>query len=166
MAAVLSIYEQTSNPLDRIEKLAVNHDWAIDRPADDEVNLVVEATWCDLHVSLNWRDDLEGLHMACAFDLRVPSTRRDEVRRVVAMINEQLYFGHFDIWPSEGTLLFRNGLLLTGGAEATDAQCEALICLALDSCERYFPVFQFVIWAGKSAEQALELSLLETLGQA
>lgn len=166
MTAVVSILNEQPNPLDRIERLAANHDWFVDRPAEDEVNMVVEGSWSDLHLSLNWRDDLEGLHMACTFDLKVPTARRDEVRKVTAMINEQLYFGHFDIWPSEGTLMFRNGLLLSGGAEATDAQCEAMIALALDSCERYFPVFQFVIWAGKSAEQALELSLLETLGEA
>jgi hypothetical protein len=41
-----------------------------------------------------------------------------------------------------------------------------LIRLALDSCERYFPAFQFVIWAGKGAEEALQSSLLETVGEA
>jgi hypothetical protein len=62
--------------------------------------------------------------------------------------------------------LFRNGLLLTGGAQATEAQCEALIDLALDACERYFPAFQFVIWAGKSADDAMRSCLIETMGEA
>ena len=53
-----------------------------------------------------------------------------------------------------------------GGAGTNDAQCETLIRLAIEACERYFPTFQFVIWAGKSAEQALEASLLETVGEA
>ena len=166
MAALLSLKEDNEHPLDTVEKLAFSHNWVVERAADDEINMVVEGTWSDLHVCLNWRDDIEGLHMACTFDLKVPEARRDEVRKVTAMINEQLYFGHFDIWPSEGTLMFRNGLLLTGGAKATNGQYEALISLALESSERYFPVFQFVIWAGKTAEDALELSLLETLGEA
>lgn len=166
MASVLSISNETEHPLDKVEKLAASHNWVIDRPGDDEVNMIVDGSWSDLHISLNWRDDIEGLHMACTFDLKVPASRREEVRRVTGLINEQLYFGHFDIWPSEGTLMYRNGLLLTGGAKASDAQYEALIALALETSERYFPVFQFVIWAGKTAEQAMELSLLETLGEA
>ena len=85
---------------------------------------------------------------------------------MVTLINEQLYFGHFDLWATEGTLLFRNGLLLTGGAVATEGQCEALIDLALDACERYFPAFQFVIWAGKSADDAMRSCLIETMGEA
>ena len=63
------------------------------------------------------------------------------------------------------TLLFRNDLLLTGGARATEAQCEALIDLALDACERYFPAFQFVIWAGKTADDAMRSCLIETMGE-
>ena len=41
---------------------------------DDELTLVVGGNWTDYHVSLNWRDDLEALHLACAFDFRVPET--------------------------------------------------------------------------------------------
>jgi hypothetical protein len=63
-------------------------------------------------------------------------------------------------------LLFRNGLILTGGVEIVDAQCETLLRLALEACERYFPAFQFVIWAGKSAEEAIQSSLMETQGEA
>ena len=57
-------------------------------------------------------------------------------------------------------------LLLTGGAEANDAQCESLIRLAVETCERYFPAVQFVVWAGRNAGEALESSLLETVGEA
>ena len=80
--------------------------------------------------------------------------------------NEQLLFGHFDLWHQEGSVMFRNGLLLSGQAQATEAQLEALIALALEACERYFPAFQFVIWAGNSAEEALRCSLLDTVGEA
>jgi len=166
MAAVLPVAEEHEHPLDRLEQLAAGHNWYVERAADDEINMVVEGTWSDLHVCLNWRDDIEGLHMACTFDLRVPSARREEVRRATSMINEQLYFGHFDIWPSEGTLMYRDGLLLTGGAKIKDSQFEALISLALETSERYFPVFQFVIWAGKAPCEALSAVLFETHGEA
>jgi hypothetical protein len=41
-----------------------------------------------------------------------------------------------------------------------------MIQLALAACERYFPALQFVIWAGRSAGEALDSSLLETMGEA
>jgi len=166
MAEIYSLHGERLSPLDRVERLANAREWFVDRAGDDEVNMIVAAQWGDLTVSLNWRDDVESLHIACSFDVRVPGGRREEIGRLVTMLNEQLYFGHFDLWRHDGTIMFRNSLILAGGAGTNDIQCETLIRLAIEACERYFPTFQFVIWAGKSAEQALEASLLETVGEA
>jgi hypothetical protein len=126
----------------------------------------VSGGWSDMTVSLNWRDDFEILHVAVSLEMKVPSTRRDEVAKLLARINEQLLVGHFDLWHLDGSLVFRNNLLLSGNAEANDAQCEALIRFAVDTCERYFPAVQFVVWAGQPAEQALESAMIDTWGEA
>ena len=62
--------------------------------------------------------------------------------------------------------MYRHALLLSGGAEPTEEQAAGLIKAAIDACERYFQAFQFVVWAGKSAREALEGALLETVGEA
>jgi len=166
MPALAVDHRSPVNPLDRVEELAEANDWSVERQTSDEVNMMVEASWGSLQLSLNWREDIEGLHLAGCFDFKSPRLRREEVGRLLNMINEQLYLGHFDLWRNDGSVVFRNGLTLAGGAEANDAQCEALITLAIEACERYFPAFQFVIWAGKTAEEAIVSSLLETMGEA
>ena len=75
MATAERSYERLMNPIDLVEQLAIAHDWAADRSSDDELTLIVSGTWTDYHVSLNWREDLEALHLACAFDFRVPENR-------------------------------------------------------------------------------------------
>jgi hypothetical protein len=62
--------------------------------------------------------------------------------------------------------MFRHALVLTGGITAADAQCEALLGMALNSCERHYQAFQFVLWAGKSPREALESIMFETRGEA
>ena len=37
---------------------------------------------------------------------------------------------------------------------------------AIHACERYFPAFQFVVWAGKPARAALDAAMFETSGEA
>lgn len=157
---------EQANPLDRVERVAEARRWSFDRTTPTEVNMLVEGSWSDLHVAMNWRDDIETLHVACTFGAKVPQARREETARLVAQVNEQLMHGHFDLWHSDGSLVFRNSLLLTGGAEANDAQCESMIRLAVETCQRYFPAVQFVVWAGRTAEDALESSLFETQGEA
>ncbi len=155
-----------ANPLDRVERVAEARRWTFDRTTQTEVTMVLEGSWSDLHVAMNWRADMETLHVAVTFDAKVPPARRDEAARLMSQINEQLMHGHFDLWQGDGSIVHRNSLLLTGGAEANDAQCEALIGLAVETCQRYFPAVQFVVWAGRSAEEALESSLFETVGEA
>jgi hypothetical protein len=41
-----------------------------------------------------------------------------------------------------------------------------LLDAAIDSCERYYQAFQFVVWAGKSAREAMDAAVFETLGEA
>ena len=141
------------------------NDWATERTSDDEITLIVAGQWTDYQRSLNWRGDLETLHIACAFDAKIPDNRLNEVYRLVAQINEQLWLGHFDVWIQEGLIMFRQGLMLNG-ALATTGQCEALLKAALEACERYYQAFQFVVWAGKESREALASTMFETEGQA
>jgi hypothetical protein len=154
-----------NNPLDLVEHIASKHSWTMDRVGEDELTLTVSGQWTDYHVSLNWRSDLETLHIACAFDAKIPDNRLNEVYRLVAQINEQLWLGHFDVWLHEGLIMYRHGLMLNGTV-ATEAQCESLFKIALEACERYFQAFQFVVWAGKESREALASSMFETEGRA
>jgi hypothetical protein len=110
--------------------------------------------------------DIEALHLACAFDLRVPDRRRADVSQLISFINEQMWVGHFDLWTNEGMVMFRHALMLSGGLDASGKQCEALLDNALEACERYFSAFQFVVWAGKPAREALNAAMFETSGEA
>ncbi len=165
MASAEPIFQRLSNPVDIVEQLACFNDWAFERSTEDELTLSVAGTWCDYHISLNWRDDLESLHLACAFDVRVPDPRLAEIYKLIANINEQLWLGHFDLWTQEGLLMYRHGLILNN-TDPTPRQCEALLQAAMEACERYYQAFQFVIWAGRDAKEALTSTMFETEGRA
>jgi hypothetical protein len=155
-----------AHPVDVIEQVAHNNEWAFERSGDDEISITAVGTWADYHVSFSWMEDFEALHLACAFDLRVPETRALETMRLLSLINEQMLFGHFDLWEQEGAIMFRQSLLLAGGAEPTSAQVEVLLSSALEACECYYQAFQFVSWSGTPAKDALASVLFETHGNA
>ena len=166
----MSIIELARNaqdhPLDVVERMAAGNNWPFERAAEDEIALIVSGRWATYQVSFTWMNDIESLHLACAFDMRVPETRLAEVQQLIASINELLWIGHFDVWMQNGVVMFRHALVLTGGVAASGRQCEAVLGAALDSCERYYPAFQFVIWAGKSAREAMQSVMFETSGEA
>jgi len=166
MSIVEIVREDSLSPLEVVERMAASNDWPFERAGEDELALNVTGRWANYQISFTWMSDIEALHLACAFDMKVPEPRLNEVQALVALINEQLWIGHFDVWMQNGMVMFRHALVLAGGVAASDRQCEAVLCTALDSCERYYPAFQFVIWAGKSAREAMDSAMFETSGEA
>lgn len=154
------------NPVDTIEHLAESNDWVFDRSSEEEITISVNGQHCDYHVSFTWMEEIEGLHLACAFDFKVTERQRAEILELLASINEQLWIGHLDLWAREGIVMFRQTMMLTEGGEISSRQVEMMLRTAIETCQRYYPAFQFVVWAGKSAKEALQAVLLETLGEA
>ena len=165
-AMELESIERTEHPLDVVERLASVNDWSFDRADENEISVSVSGSWAEYHVAFTWLDEMEALHVACAFDLKVPARRRMDLLELVSLINEQLWVGHFDMWTKDGIVMFRHALLLAGGVEVAGRQCEALLDAALDTSERYFQAFQFVVWAGKSARESLDAAMFDTAGEA
>jgi hypothetical protein len=164
----MTMFETTGrgNPLELIERLIAANNWPFERGGDDEITIVAQGQWTDYQVSFTWMSDLEALHIACAYELKVPERVQPEVMKLLTLINAQLWVGHFDLWMQDGLVTHRHSLVLSGGAEASDRQCEVLLSNALATCERYYPAFQFVVWAGEGAREAMEAAMFETAGEA
>jgi len=158
--------QPTVNPLDVVERVASTNGWSFERAGEDEITILVAGKWTDYQVSYTWMYDIEALHLACAFELKVPEHIRAEVQQLVSLINEQMWVGHFDLWIKDGLVMYRHALVLAGGVVASSRQCETLLVTALDACERYFPAFQFVVWAGKTTAQAMDAAMFDTVGEA
>lgn len=158
--------ERDEHPLDVVERYASMNDWTFDRVDDNEMSVSIASGWADYHIAFTWIEDMEALHLACAFDLKVQDRQRAEMLKLISMVNEQLWIGHFDLWTREHVVMFRHAQLLSGGIEPTRNQCETMLQVAVDTCERYYQAFQFVLWAGKTAQEALESVLFETEGEA
>ncbi|WP_024514070.1 YbjN domain-containing protein [Bradyrhizobium sp. Tv2a-2] len=166
MSLLEGIVDSHKHPLAVVEDIASDNNWAFERSGEDEVTIVSRGDWTDYQLSFTWMSEIEALHLACAFDMKIPDARKAEVQRLIAGINEQLWIGHFDLWTHTGMIMHRQALVLPGGLIASSAQCQAMLAGAIHACERYFPAFQFVVWAGKSTTEALAAAMFDTEGEA
>jgi hypothetical protein len=158
--------ERRLNPVDVVERVAALNEWTFERAGDDEITIAVNGRWTSYQAAFTWMDDIEALHLACAFDLKVPERRRNEVLALIGQVNEQMWVGHFDLWSQDGVVMFRHALVLAGGVEASGRQCEVVLDAAIEACERYYQAFQFVVWAGTGAREAMDAAVFETAGEA
>jgi len=166
MSLIECFAETADNPIAVVESMALRNDWSFERNVEDELAIAVAGRCANYQVSFTWMDTIKVLHLACAFEVKIPEPRLAEIQQLIAKINEQMWVGHFDVWGQNGTVMFRHSLLLDGGVSTSDRQCEAVLGRALDACEHYYPAFQFVIWAGKSAREAMDAVMFVTSGKA
>ena len=166
MALIERAGEHWDSPIEVVERMATDNELPFERVVQDEIALVVSGKLTDYQISYTWMNEIEVLHLACAFEMKVPQLRSPEVQQLIVAINEQLWIGHFDLWMQSGMVMFRYAALLAGGGGLSGRQCQAMLGSALDTCERYYPAFQFVVWAGKSAREAVDAVMFETCGKA
>lgn len=154
------------NPLDTLERIIGLHEWVYDRSSDTELTVTATSAWSELHLHFSWIGQPRALQTICAFDARVPDNRRADIHELLALINSQLWAGHFDILPEERFLMFRYVLLLPEDVDVSANQCEELLEIAIRESERFYPAFQFVLWGGRKPADALAAALIETVGEA
>ena len=152
-------------PIDMIESYYAAHGWEHQRH-DDEVVATVKGSWTEYELRALWREEDCVLQFLAFPDIRVPDDRRVAIYEAIGLINEQLWIGHFDLWTHTGMIMHRQALVLPGGLTASTAQCESMLVGAIHACERYYPAFQFVVWAGKSAAEAMSAAMFDTEGEA
>jgi hypothetical protein len=157
-----------SAPIDMLEQYFAAHGWECERAGDEEIVAHFQGSWTQYELRAVWRDEDRVLQFLALPDIRVTSDKRSAIYETLGLINEQLWLGHFEMWASSGMILFRHAALLDGQGDAalTLEQAETLVEAAIDECERFYPVFQFVLWADKSPQDAIASALIETQGEA
>lgn len=153
-------------PIDMLESYFAAHSWEHER-LDDEVIAKVKGSWTTYELRALWRDEDSVLQFLAFPDIRVSDERRSAIYEAIGLINEQLWVGHFELWSSSGILLYRHAAIIEGeGGTLSLGAAELLVESAIDECERFYPVFQFVMWGGKSPKEALAAAMTETQGEA
>ena len=157
---------RAANPLDILEQIVIANDWVFDRRTDAEMAAEAPGHWCDYGLYFNWSNEISAMHFTCTFDLKVPEKRRAALYELLALANERLWIGHFGMEAEDGMPVFRHAVLLRGAPGASAESLEDMVDIAITECERFFPAFQFVLWGGKTPQDALAAAMLECVGEA
>ncbi|MBU6207574.1 MAG: YbjN domain-containing protein [Alphaproteobacteria bacterium] len=155
-------------PIDMLETWFDARGWTNERVSDDEIVAATQGAWGQYELRAVWRDEDQVLQFLAFPDLKRIEGKASALYETLALINEQLWIGHFEMWSGDGTILFRHAMLLDHGDEVLMSldQAEALTEAAVAELDRFYPVFQFVLWGGKTPSEALSAAMVETHGEA
>ncbi len=154
------------HPIDIVENLASHHDWDFDRIGDDQIAMAVEAQWRTYSLTLAWSGYDETLRMVCSFEMEPPEGKLPKLYELLNRMNDQCWAGAFTYWPEQKLMVYRYGLVLTGGQVAGPEQIDTMINTAVSNAERYYPAIQLMVWGDRSPEDAMQVAIAEAYGRA
>ena len=155
-----------TTPLDVVEQVVSAEEFAYERTGDGEVHFTAPGERLSHQVWFAWSETIETLHICVGLETRAPAKERERTCDLIALLNERLWLGHFDIWSEDGAIVYRNAIALPGGGVPDPGQIAALIAAAVEAGERFYPAYNYMVWAGKTPQEAVSAAMFETAGEA
>lgn len=158
--------EEDANPLDSVEAVLSANNWVFNRMNDDELTVGVTGKGGQYRLFFIWQEDMQALQFCVQYDLRVAEGNRVPAQDALAVINENLWMGHFDLPKISGIPTYRHTCLFRGfSRDGMTETIEDLVDISLAQCERHYPVFAVLSSANDVSSQGLSLALMETAGE-
>lgn len=154
------------HPIDIVESLAEHNEWQFDRLGDDQISMAVEGQWRGYSITLAWSPHDETLRMVCTFEMDPPNEKLPALFEAMNEINDQCWAGAFTYWGEQKLMVYRYGLLMSGGQVASPEQIDTIITTAVRNAERFYPAFQLVIWGERTPRDAMQVAIAEAYGRA
>lgn len=156
-------------PIEVLEAYFEARGWACERSGEGEIVASAPGSWAQYELRGVWRPEDQVLQFLAFPDVKVAAEKRIAIYETLGLINEQMWLGHFELWSGSGLIVFRYSALVEvdgDGEGLSFEQAEQIAEAALEECERFYPVFQFVLWGGKSPSEAISAALIDTAGEA
>ncbi len=152
--------------MDVVEQTLLAADWACERSEEGLIHCASLTRWGEFGGMFAWRDEPASLNFSLTMDLRAPNAKHAAISELLRRMNERLWLGHFDYWTDEGVAVFRHTIPMLDRVSPDPGEIAAILAAALDAADQFLPAFNFVVWAGKSAEEAVTAVAFETHGEA
>ncbi|MBR2274165.1 MAG: YbjN domain-containing protein [Alphaproteobacteria bacterium] len=143
------------NPIDTIEYLFARDNVACDRRGENELVAEILGKWDNMLIFFAYEEHLRCLHLSCLLNMQSTSFDRSKMFELLALLNENLWLGHFSYWSEQKMPIFKHSLILQDNEELFTGKICKIIELAVMECERVYPIFNAVMQQNIDPNQAM-----------
>jgi hypothetical protein len=154
-----------SDPLDVVEHVLAAENLPFDRTEEGDLAFALTGDWKDYELWFAWRPEGDCLQLCLSMDITITPEQRAATHELVSMINARVWLGHYELWE-DGEIIFRHGMALMTNEQPTLAQAAAMIDVAVEAADRFYPAFDFLARGAKSPQEAVAACMFETVGEA
>ena len=154
------------NPIDVVEDVIHAKKWTFSRADEHELVAEISSQWCLYRLYFTWSEKIKAISYTITFDLKFPHNKSKEAHELLALINEKLWIGHFDITSNNGIPAFRHTLISNTDNDFWHKKLEDIVDIAVYECEKYYPSFQQVLFDDMEPSKSLVFTNFEVIGTA
>ena len=153
------------DPLDVVEHVLTAENLQFDRTEDGDLAFALTGDWKDYELWFAWRPEADCLQLCLSVNLQATPEQKAAAYELISTLNQRVWLGHFEVWD-DGEIIFRHSMALMTGERPSLAQAAAMIDVAMEAADRFYPAFDFLVRGSKSAADAVAACMFETVGEA
>ena len=153
------------DPLDVVEHVLTAENLEFDRTEDGDLAFTLAGDWKDYELWFAWRPEADCLQLCLSIDIKVTPEQRAAAFELVSTVNQRVWLGHFEVWD-DGEIIVRHAMALVTGERPTLAQAAAMIDVAMEAADRFYPAFDFLAKGARSPAEAIAACMFDTIGEA
>ena len=161
-----ALYDDISNPLDGAEDLLPIPGISLNRANRDELFVEARGHYANYKMMFVWDEIIGALQFCCEYGFVVADMNKSLACKTVMDINSGMWLGHFDLPPETLAPTFRYTQLFRGMQSSGADHVQDLIKIAIDECDRNFPVFFSLSQTNTPDEAQLSLAMMPVSGRA
>ncbi|MBR5598937.1 MAG: YbjN domain-containing protein [Alphaproteobacteria bacterium] len=156
----LALKENLYIPLDTIEAVLIREKISFDRRNGKELVAEVLGKWDNMLVFFAYEEHLRCVHISCLLNIEASAVDRSKMFELLAMLNENLWLGHFSYWSKEKMPIFTHSMILQDEEELFYDKITKIIELSIMECERVYPIFNAVMRQNIPPSEALQKDVM------
>ncbi len=145
-----------SNPIDFVESVFGAKAFEFERRSLNEIVVEIQGKWTNMLLFFSWEENLKCFQLSCFMDMPQMSCSPERMFELLALINEELWLGHFSYWAERKTPVFKHTVIMDNTDFNFENKLSEMIQIALTECEKFYPIFQAVLTQNILPRQALQ----------
>ena len=155
-----------NNPIDFIEEYVLNDEIEKVRDSSDEIVIFSKGVWKNYDINFKWDSKQKIIEVTTYFEMSKKNRINKSIYSLISDINKKATVGFFNYCTELNTVFFSYKISIKGQDFISAEQIKNFINIVISECDRFFPVFFVFFYKKQDPIHALDIALLDTIGEA
>ena len=155
-----------NNPIDFIEEYVLNYEIEKVRDSSDEIVIFSKGVWKNYDINFKWDSNQKILEVSTYFEMSKKNRINKSIYSLISGVNKKATVGFFNYCTELNTIFFSYKISFKGQDFISVEQIKNFINIVISECDRFFPVFFVFFYKKQDPIHALDIALLDTIGEA